>query len=155
MRAHDAFYAKRLAVGPGIGCASVASRFTYRALAGSLDVDFDHLTTAIHPICWVDTVWAVKCAVLGIFSQLRKFELNGAAAFATALLGLFAFWLTHDRDLLKRKNGSNSPARTRRRTIGSRLRWSRLQYRLFRVAQFLCSALKKLLWQANAPFCGE
>ena len=66
-----------------------------------LDFDVEHLASAIHSIRWVDAVWTVECAVLSIFSELRKRKLNGTTALAAALLRLFAFWLSHGMKWMK------------------------------------------------------
>ena len=60
-----------------------------------LDFDVKHLAATIHAVGRVNAVSAETCAVLWILSKLRKCECYSAAAFAAALLGLFAFWLTH------------------------------------------------------------
>ena len=62
-----------------------------------LDLNVEHLPAAIHPIGRVYAVWAIQRTILGVFSQLRQRKLNGSAALAAALLGLFAFWLSHER----------------------------------------------------------
>lgn len=62
-----------------------------------LDLDIKNLTAPIHAVCRIHAVRAVEGAVLGVFGQLRQRELHGTAAFAAALLGLFTFWLSHEK----------------------------------------------------------
>jgi hypothetical protein len=59
------------------------------------DFDINNLPTAIESVGWIDAVWTKERAVSWIDSELRCAELIGSAAFAGALLRLFAFWLTH------------------------------------------------------------
>jgi hypothetical protein len=70
-------------------------------LARSLDFDVKHLATAVHPIGWIHAVWAEQCAVLWVFCQLWQLICNCTTAFTAALLGLFAFWLSHEICLLR------------------------------------------------------
>lgn len=60
-----------------------------------LQLDVEHLATAIHAIGRIDTVRTVKRPVLAVFGELRQFKLDGTAPLAATLLGLFAFWLGH------------------------------------------------------------
>jgi hypothetical protein len=63
-----------------------------------LHVNVDDLTPAIHPVGRVHTVGAEKGAVDRIARKLGRDKLIGAAAFAAALFGLFAFGLCHDAE---------------------------------------------------------
>jgi hypothetical protein len=60
-----------------------------------LDFDVQHLAATIHSVGRVDAVRAVECTVLSVYCQLWKRKLNRTAALTAALLGLFAFWLSH------------------------------------------------------------
>lgn len=63
--------------------------------------DIQHLATAIHAVGRIDAMRAEASTILWIFRELRKFETNGTAALAAALLGLFAFWLCHKMSLVE------------------------------------------------------
>jgi hypothetical protein len=70
-------------------------------VARGLDFYVKHLAAAVKSISWIHTVWAEQCAVLWVFCQLWQLVSDCTTAFTAALLGLFAFWLSHEICLLR------------------------------------------------------
>jgi hypothetical protein len=68
-----------------------------------LDFNVKHLATTIEPVGRIHVVRAEASAVRRVFCQLRQLIGNCTAAFTAALLGLFAFWLSHGMFLFEMK----------------------------------------------------
>lgn len=66
-----------------------------------LQLYVEHLTTAVGPVGRVYAVGAEECSVLAVSGELRQLKLHGTTALTAALLGLFAFWLSHRRIEIK------------------------------------------------------
>ena len=71
-------------------------RFRGKRQGTSLGLDVKDLATPIHPVVRINTVWTEESAIGRICRDLRQAETIGSAALAAALLGCFAFWLSHD-----------------------------------------------------------
>ena len=64
--------------------------------AEPLGFDVENLTATVHPVGGIHAVRAETSAVGRIKGDLRKAEAVCTAALAAALLGSFAFWLSHN-----------------------------------------------------------
>lgn len=63
--------------------------------AEALDLDVQHLTTAIKAVFGIHTVGPKGAAVSRVFCYLRSFESVGRAAVSATAFGLLAFRISH------------------------------------------------------------
>ena len=60
-----------------------------------LDLDVEHLTTAVHAVLGIDAMRAESTAIGRIFGDFRSFESVGGATVGATAFGLLAFRICH------------------------------------------------------------
>ena len=75
--------------------------YNYAMVSRGLDLDVDHLATAVGAVRRIHVMRTEGRAIGRIFSDLRSFESVGCAAVGATAFGLLAFRISHGRCGLK------------------------------------------------------